>query len=133
VTAKSTHSPQQERRKTKGRYLDQTVPQALTGQNIGRYSVDEDPEVRYASDIKKVTKILSDFSMSELRQIPIVPKGRMLKQGAVYLDLKDPYRRPFMADGYLLVDEKHHFVPKAETAYIHWNKLIGIRAPDRIQ
>lgn len=43
----------------------------------------------------------------------------------------DPERREFKAMGGQAADENHHYVPKRETDYVLWNRLIGIENPAR--
>src|SRR5439155_25083015 len=68
----------------------------LQGQNIGP-SPAEDSNARTAAQIKEVTDLLPNFRNDELREIPIVPRGSRLKQGAVYLDLCKPASGSFQA------------------------------------
>jgi hypothetical protein len=75
--------------------------------------------------VKELEESLSDFTSSELREIPLVPAGKRLEQGATYVDLRDPARRPFSAPGGAEAPEGSWLVPKAEVPYEYWNRLIG--------
>src|SRR5262245_16374077 len=55
-----------------------------------------------AADIKQVYEWLPDFTVADLKRIPVLPLGERLQQGAVYLDLADAARRPFTAMGGLV-------------------------------
>jgi hypothetical protein len=102
-------------------------PHRLEGQNIGRHPLDQDPNARTAADIKDLVRALRDFSAEELREIPIVPGGAQLKQGAVYLDLSNTAAAPFTASGGMTSRENSYVVPKAEIPYEHWNRLLAAR------
>jgi hypothetical protein len=79
-----------------------------------------------AADIKQVYEWLPDFTDADLKQILVLPLGERLQQGAVYLDLADPTRRPFTAMGGEVADLDHYYVPKDEVDYVLWNRLIGV-------
>lgn len=123
----------QTRQRERDEYDQDLNPHALEGQNIGDYSVDADPDVRYAADIKEINRWLTDFTLEQLREIPIVPPGRELKQGAVYLDLKNRAKGSFVVQGKKISDEYNLYVPKAETPHGYWNRLLGVEDLDRLQ
>jgi hypothetical protein len=53
-----------------------------------------------AADIKELRQgPLRDLTDKQLQDIPVLPEGSRLRQGATYLDLNDPERRPFTAMG----------------------------------
>jgi hypothetical protein len=94
------------------------------GQHAG---VATDRDTRHtAYDIKELHDRLRDFHNDELRQIPVLQNGSRLEQGAIYLDLMVPERGVFTASGALEAEAGHAYVPKSETAYPVWNRLIGI-------
>src|ERR1051325_253544 len=99
-------------------------PRDAQGQNIGSYTASADPRERTAAEIKQLTALLKDFSNDELRQIPIVPAGTQLKQGAVYLDLKKPAAGPVVATDETIASENSFYTPKAEVPYEVWNRLL---------
>ena len=86
---------------------------------------DEEPGSIAASDVKDAVNILRDFDMDELREIPVLEYGARLKQGATYVDLHDPARKPFTAEGAMIAEIDQLIIPKAETPYQYWNRLIG--------
>lgn len=102
-------------------YEQDLNPNRMEGQNIG------EPEARRhtAADIKDLTIEMQAFTHDELRQIPIVPEGHRLHQGATYLDLRDRHRNTFRATAEIVAGPGHWFVPKSETPYQLWNRLIG--------
>jgi hypothetical protein len=71
---------------------------------------------------------LSDFTLDELRRIPILTSGTRLQSGAVYLDLGDPARRPFTARGDETVAARSWVVHKADVPLELWTRLIEKRA-----
>lgn len=108
-------------------------PNSREGQNIGRQATSDNPRARTAADVKELTEILSDFSQEELREIPIVPPGSALKEGAVYMDLRNPALGPFVATGGRKAAEGNLFAPKAEVPYEYWNRLVQSLCPDPIR
>lgn len=106
-------------------------PHAREGQNIGAYSPDEDARIRYASDIKYLVSELQDFTVDELKDIPVLPVGTQLKQGAVYVDLQDPDREVFTASDGVIAGEENWYVPKSGTPFEYWNRLLGLDDVDR--
>jgi hypothetical protein len=101
-------------------------PNRMAGQNIG-----EQERTWSASDIKELTRCLQDFTMDELREIRVLQPGARLEQGATYVDLKDPARKPFTALGSQVAGPDHWLIPKAEVPYPYWNRLLGIEEPTR--
>ncbi len=76
--------------------------------------------------IKQMYAWLPEFTDADLRQIPVVPLGARLQQGATYLDLADRARGPFTAKGGMVADLDHYYVPKDEVGYVLWNRLTGV-------
>src|SRR5690606_13626095 len=100
-------------------------PDHLAGQNIGL-----PPEgLPNAYDVKDVNRSLSRFDDDELRQIPILPEGERLQQGATYLDLSKPDHGEFTATAEMSARSGEHLVPKSEVPYTLWNRLRGIEDP----
>jgi hypothetical protein len=106
-------------------------PDPLGGQNIGERATDHEPGARMASDDKEAMKLLSDFTMDELQEIPVLVQGARLEQGGTYVDLRDPDRRPFRATGQMVALHGGCHVPKAETPYPLWNRIIRAAPSDR--
>ena len=120
----------QAQRKHPDRREDDLNPDRLQGQNIGPSSA-EDSNARTAAQIKEVTELLPNFRNDELKEIPIVPRGSRLKQGAVCLDLRKPASGSFQATGEMTAGPENLYVPRAEVAYEYWNRLIETLCPDR--
>ncbi|MFW5740545.1 MAG: hypothetical protein ACOC1F_09285 [Myxococcota bacterium] len=116
------HRPQTEQKHPE-RYARDLSPDHLAGQNIGAQDIDASDDVRPASDIKELTTALRGFTMDELREVPVLPEGARLQQGATYIDLRDEHRRPFTATGEMSASEGSWVVPKAHVPFEYWNRL----------
>jgi hypothetical protein len=86
---------------------------------------------RTADEIKELHQRLQGYTNSELKQIPILPSGSRLEQGAKYIDLNHPEQGEFTAMGNMEVAEDAWIVPKTEVDYQLWNRLTGVHNPDR--
>jgi len=64
-----------------------------------------------------------------LAQIPIIPEGGRLQQGAVYLDLRNAASGPFAATGDMIAHKHNIYVAKNKTPYQYWNRLVGVFCP----
>lgn len=106
-------------------------PDPRAGNNV---SVADEPGRfdRSAADIKDLQQHLSDYTAEELRQIPILPAGTRLKQGATYINLLDPLRAEFTAMANQTADEGDYVVPKSQMPYELWNRLTGVDDPARL-
>ena len=107
-------------------------PNRLAGQNIGAEATEE-ANYQYASEMKDLVRQLQDFTLDELREIPVLLAGTRLQQGATYVDLRDRSRTVFTATGEMMATANTWFVPKSATPYMYWNRLIGIRDVERTQ
>src|SRR5215210_6821780 len=69
-------------------------PNRMAGQNVGERSSELEQSLPTAYDVKPAHRAFREqFEDDELKQIPIVPSGQRLQQGATYVDLGDPERR----------------------------------------
>lgn len=68
--------------------------------------------------------MLQDFSDDELKQIPVLPEGAGLDEGATYVDLMDVARREFTGRGVATVRGRQLVIPKSEVEYELWNRLV---------
>ena len=107
-------------------------PDFLAGQNIGLAGPRPELHGPSAFDLKEAHEALEGFSDEELRQIPILPSGSRLEQGATYLDLRDPRRAEFTAMGGQEAGRDNWYVPKKSVDYQLWNRLIGVDNPERL-
>ena len=85
-----------------------------------------------AADIKELHNTLADLMDDELKNIPIVPLGSRLEQGAKYIDLQHLEQGEFTAAAGMVSDEDHYYVPKKETDYVLWNRLNQVDTPARL-
>ena len=110
----------QEARKHPDEYQRDLSPDRMAGQNIGA-SVATVP----AADVKDVVSLLADdFTMDELREIPVLIVGTRLEQGAKYVDLTDDERREITAMGGMTAAPEQWLVPKQETPPAYWNRIV---------
>lgn len=124
--ADQTHRQQkpQEEKKHPETYQRDLNPDWMKGQNIGQRAEEVEPGTRRASELKDVVAHLQDFTLEELREIPVLPPGARLEQGATYVNLRDPAREPFTATGDMRSGTDDWLVPKNEVAHPYWNRLI---------
>ncbi len=113
----------QEVRKHPDAYQRDLNPDWMAGQNLRERAEDVEPRVRNASEIKEISRFLQDFDVDELREIPILPTGARLEQGATYVNLRDPAREPFTATAEMAARDEEWLVPKNEVPYPYWNRL----------
>ena len=107
-------------------------PDALAGQNVGLAGTDVEKHARTADELKDLHRRLQGLTDDELRQLPVLPPGARLQQGAKYVDLNDLDRGEFTALGNMEADRTTRYVPKSEVDYQLWNRLIGVDNPERL-
>ncbi|WP_416667073.1 hypothetical protein [Egbenema bharatensis] len=100
-------------------------PNLTAVQNTGLHASQLEKEAPTAYDIKLLHDYLPEFNDEELKQIPVVPQGCRLKQGATYIDLMDRSRPELMAMGDMEASRDHYYVPKTEVNYELWNRLLA--------
>ncbi len=103
-------------------------PDNRAGQHAG---VTETPMIP-AYDIKELHEMLSQFRDDEMKQLMVLAPGARLEQGAIYYDLRHPEKGEFKAMGGMEAGPGDYYVPKGETDYVLWNRLIGVDNPDRL-
>jgi hypothetical protein len=92
----------------------------------------EQEPARTANDVQEAHRQLVDWSDDDLKHVPLLPAGARLEQGATYVDLRDPARREFAATGEMQVPIDGLYVPRSEVDDRTWNRLLGIRTPERV-
>lgn len=127
---RSSKAKPQEQKKHPDPWEQDLNPHRMGGQNIGQQK-SPDLDLRSAAGIKELTECLGHFRDDELAQIPVVPGGGRLQQGTVYLDLRNPAPEPIVATGNMTAREHNLYVPKAETPYNYWNRLVAAVCPTR--
>ena len=108
---------------------DRVPPQVgagtMEGQNIGAAGDHPEKFARTAKDVKHLHARLNDWLDSDLDEIPLVPTGSRLEQGAVYVDLNAGTPVEFRATGGMEAGAGQCLVPKSEVPYQIWNRLLG--------
>lgn len=104
-------------------------PDYMAGQNIGAASDREEQGLPSAYDFKNLHRAFSGLRDDELKQIPVLPVGSRLQQGATYIDLSEGTPKEFRAIGDVIADRGNFFVPKDQVPYPIWNRLIGEEKP----
>jgi hypothetical protein len=113
-------------------WRDELNPNRMAGQNIGMENPHPEQDSRTAYDLKDAHRMLEGITDDGLKQIPVLPEGARLEQGATYIDLRDPHRRELTATGDMVATREHWYVPKDSVDYQLWNRLIGIHNPERL-
>ena len=106
------------------------TPKAVkaAGEN-GATATEREVEFRTAYDVKEVHRALRDFSDDDLKQIPIVPEGMHLEQGATYVDLAEEPVAELKVNAGVIARPGQFYVPKSRVPYTIWNRLIGEAKP----
>ncbi len=107
-------------------------PDPMAGRNVGLEGPHPEKDAPNASEIKELHSLLEGYTNDELKQIPVLPQGSRLEQGAKYIDLKDPERKEFTGMGNMEAGSDNWYVPKTEVDYQLWNKLTGVQNPERL-
>ncbi|HEX6507765.1 MAG TPA: hypothetical protein VF221_09055 [Chloroflexota bacterium] len=99
----------------------------LVGDNHGIRGLHPELTAPTAYDVKGAHALLHGWEDDDLRQIPILPRGSRLKQGATYIDLHFP-SEVFTATGDMESGPENWYVPKSSVPYPLWDRLVGINA-----
>ncbi len=111
-------------------YTEDLIPDNLAGENHGE-GLSQEVGLS-AADVKELYGKLGDLTNDELKNIPIVPLGSRLEQGAKYLDLAHLEQDEFTATAGMVADEGHYYVAKKATDYVLWNRLNQVSNPARL-
>ncbi len=106
--------------------------EAEAGENIGPTRQHPEAEAHTAYDIKDLHRQLPELHDDELKRIPVLPVGTRLEQGATYIDLRDSARGGFTATGDMRAEPGAFYVRKDSVDYQLWNRLKGVRNPERL-
>lgn len=112
-------------RKHPDEYQEDLNPNRMAGQNVGPDLYERERPIPTAYDAKQLHRVLAGLADDELKQIPILPVGTRLQQGATYLDLAENRPREFKSTAGAEVRAGHFYVPKDRVPYQIWNRLIG--------
>ena len=100
-------------------------PNEFAGNNDGADSAQNEKAAPSAYEFKELHGKFPQLDNADLKNIPILPGGTRLDQGATYLDLMNPDKGEYSAVGNETVGEKDYIVPKSEVGYPLWNRLTG--------
>ena len=120
--------PQQEQ-KHPDEWQSDLNPSHMAGQNISPGGGEQERQIPTAHELKDVHRMLNGFGDDDLKQIPVLPAGTRLQQGATYVDLADAERQEFKASGGITAEPGHYYVPKNRVPYLVWNRLVGEEKP----
>lgn len=107
-------------------------PEFLEGENYGLQGPHPEKTAQTAYDVKGVHDQLDSIDDDDLKQVPIMPTGSRLEQGATYIDLRRPTPEEFTATGNMSAEAGHWYVPKSAVPYWIWNRLIGVTNRERL-
>jgi hypothetical protein len=80
-------------------------------------------ERRTALEVRAEHRVLAGFSDVELAAMPLVGEGTRLQRRAWYLDLHDPARADFLAEGDEVVDPGQHVIARKDVSPDLWEEL----------
>ncbi len=85
-----------------------------------------------ADALKDLRSRLPGLTDAELKRVPIEPEGYRLREGATYVNLRDPNLTPFVATGGMVAEPGSALAPKSATDYLLWNRIVGVEAPEQL-
>ena len=95
----------------------------------GTATVERGVQLATAYDVKEIHRSLAGFTDDDLKQIPIIPAGTHLEQGATYIDLAEDQPSEVKVNAGVIARDGHYYVPKSRVPYTIWNRLIGEAKP----
>jgi hypothetical protein len=104
-------------------------PGHLAGQNIGPPADELSSPHMTAFHLRKRGHAVGGLDDEELKQVPVVPKGSRLQQGATYVNLASDLYQEFTATAEIIASSGDAYVPKDRVPYEIWNRLIGEPKP----
>ena len=113
-------------------YQQDMNKEPFSGNNWGQEGPHPEKDAEnIALHIKEIHNRYPELTNDELRQIVVIPAGHRLEQNATYLDLKADKPEEFTATADMVAGDNNWYVPKSETDYQLWNRLIGVDNPER--
>jgi hypothetical protein len=119
----------QARQKHQDEWQENLSPGHLLGQNIGPPADELGPSYMTAFHLRKRGHPVAGLEDEELKQVPLVPAGSRLQQGATYVNLAEDPWREFTATAEITAASEDAYVPKDRVPYEIWNRLIGEPKP----
>jgi hypothetical protein len=110
-------------------WQDDLNPNAGAGLNHGlQGQADiEKTHLRTMHDVKDLHRKFHDWNDADLKQVPILPEGARLQADATYVNLRDRVPTERHASGEETAGPYDFWVPKSETPYELWNRLVQDR------
>lgn len=118
----------QTRQKHPDEWQQDLNPAHMSGQNIGPPSEEKTAE-QTAFHLRKQGRSLRGLDDDDLKQVPLLPEGTRLQQGATYANLNDDEPQEFTATASLTAEPGDAYAPKDRVPYVVWNRLIGEPKP----
>jgi hypothetical protein len=104
-------------------------PGHLAGQNIGPPADEFASPHMTAFHLRKRGHAVGGLDDEELKQVPLVPEGARLQQGATYVNLASDSYQEFTATAEITASSGDAYAPKDQVPYEIWNRLIGEPKP----
>ena len=82
------------------------------------------PDLR-ALDVRAQHRILQELTDDELARIPLLPQGERLARYKEYLDLHDPAKANFLAEGSEVVRPGQRIVARQSASKAVWEDLLA--------
>jgi len=83
------------------------------------------PSTLTALDVRSEHRILHGLSEADLAAVPLIPEGRRLARYGVHLDLHDPARADFLAEGDETVRPGQRIVARKAVSPAIWDELLA--------
>ena len=109
-------------------WRDDLNPDFMAGQNFAEARAEREESRHTAYDVKRAHDLVRWLTDDELKNIPILPVGTRLEQGATYIDLSHHERGEFTGLGDMEAGRGDLYVPKSEVDFELWNRLTERRA-----
>jgi hypothetical protein len=113
-------------------YREDLNPHGGEGTNSGANTGISPEDLLPISEIKAAYDRLPELDDDVMSSISVVRPGVRLEQGATYIDLREHQPREFTATADMMASDDHWYVPKSNTGYPLWNRLIGVDNPERL-
>jgi hypothetical protein len=126
---RGTTAKPQARQKHPEQWQHDLNPDHLAGQNIGPPADELASSHMTAFHLRKRGHAIGGLDDEELKQVPLVPVGSRLQQGATYVNLAADSRQEFTATAEITASSDDAYVPKDRVPYQIWNRLIGEPKP----
>lgn len=122
-------TPQERISRDLERDLHKDVP---PGENVDASAPQSEAMGLSADMLKDLHERLPGLTDAELKRIPVEPEGYRLREGATYVDLRDPNLTPFVAMGGMVARPGSALAPKSATDYLVWNRIVGVSTPEQL-